>query len=86
MISDTNSASQTFTHEYSSPGEFVINVTAYNLHSDEEYGYNGYTHNMTRVIIVQNPVKDWVLNTGSPSKWLDSNGRNMKHFIIDSND
>ena len=32
----------------SQPGKYNINVTAYNLHSNELYGYNKFINNMTR--------------------------------------
>ena len=34
-------------HQYLVPGEYTVNVTAYNLHS-EQYGYVKYTHNLSR--------------------------------------
>ena len=71
----TNAAPSQFTHQYVDPGEYAINITAYNLHSDEEYGYNKFTHNMTRVVNIQNPVEFWNLNLGDPAKWLDSEAR-----------
>ena len=32
------------------PGKYKINVTAYNLHSNELYGYNKFINNMTRCL------------------------------------
>ena len=44
---DTNAKPQQFTYSYTDPGEYVVNLTAYNLHS-ETYGYVKYTHNLSR--------------------------------------
>ena len=61
-------------------GEFTINITAFNYHSDEDYGFVGFVHNMTRVVKAQNPVEDWILNLGGSHKRLDSNGRKKKLY------
>ena len=29
---------------------------------------------MTRIVKVQRPVSDWVLNLGDPAQWIDKNG------------
>ena len=75
LLKVTNAAPWETTHQYAAPGEYVINITAYNLHSDENYGYNGYTDNMTRVVTIQNPVEDWIINLGNPPKIIDTDGR-----------
>ena len=62
-------------HVYEDVGEYTINITAYNLHS-EEYGFNKYVHNLTRIVKIQKPVENWVLNLGEPARWLDHNGGN----------
>ena len=77
----TNADSWQTTHQYTEPGEYTINITAYNLHSEEEYGYNKYTHNITRVITIQNPVQDWTIDFGDPSKIIDSNGRKNTMYV-----
>ena len=71
----TNAKPWSTTHEYTEPNRYLINITASNLHSDENYGYNGFIHNMTRVVIIQHPVKDWSIDFGDPAKWLDNKGR-----------
>ena len=52
----------------------MINVTAYNLHSEPDFGYIKYTHNMTRIINVQIPVENFTIDFGTPAKWLDTDG------------
>lgn len=66
-----------FSHVYEDVGEYTINITAYNLHS-EEYGFNKYIHNLTRIVKIQKPVENWVLNLGEPARWIDRNGGNPK--------
>ena len=78
----TNADPWQTTHQYAAPGEYVINITAYNLHSDESYGYNGYTDNMTRVVTIQNPVEDWIINFGNPPKIIDADGRKDRDGYI----
>ena len=73
-FSVTNALDQEFLHYYADPGRYVINVTAYNLHSEPEFGYVKYTHNMTRVINVQIPVENFTIDFGTPAKWLDTDG------------
>ena len=59
------------------PGKYKINVTAFNLHSNELYGYNKFINNMTRcclsinrwtytiiifrTLLIQKPVENWKL-------------------------
>ena len=48
LCSDTSGEVVTSqSHQYLVPGEYTVNVTAYNLHS-EQYGYVKYTHNLSR--------------------------------------
>ena len=62
-----------FTHAYKEVGTYILNISAYNLHS-EPYGFNKYTHNMSRILQIQMPVINWELNLGDPPRWLDENG------------
>ena len=63
------------------PGKYNINVTAYNLHSNELYGYNKFINNMTRwgkwaiffnflffsrTLLIQKPVENWKLEVIFP--------------------
>ena len=68
-----------FSHIYPDVGEYTINITAYNLHS-EVFGYNKFTHNMTRTVKIQKPVENWDLNLGDPAKWIDTNGGELFVF------
>ena len=77
----TNAAAWQTTHQYTEPGEYTINITAYNLHSDVEYGYNKYTHNTTRVVTIQNPVMDWDIVRGR-NKALDTLNRKKNCLFI----
>ena len=43
----TSGTNETFSYSYNDPGQYLVNITAYNLHS-EPYGYNKYTHNLSR--------------------------------------
>ena len=63
-------------HVYNETDEYVINITAYNLHSDPKYGYHGFIHNITRVILTLHPVQDWTIDFGNPPRRIDSDGRN----------
>ena len=89
---DTTTNSYVFTHTYADvstgvnvssnmcflqPGKYKINVTAFNLHSNELYGYNKFINNMTRcclsinrwkytliifrTLLIQKPVENWKL-------------------------
>ena len=69
-----NALPQQFIYSYPEPGRYVINVTAYNLHSEPETGYNGYTHNSSRVVTVEIPVENFTIDFGDPPKMLDTNG------------
>ena len=71
----TDAKSQNFTYAFAGPGEYTINVTAYNLHKDEVYGAVGHIANMTRMVVVQQPVKEWTINM--TLTWLDTNGGKM---------
>ena len=64
------------THVYNETDEYVINITAYNLHSDPKYGYHGFIHNITRVILTLHPVQDWTIDFGNPPRRIDSDGGN----------
>ena len=70
---DTDAASQRISHSYPNVGAYIINITAYNLHS-EDFGFNKFIHNMTRIVKVQRPVSNWVLNLGDPAQWIDKDG------------
>ena len=37
-------------------GDYLVNITLQNLHSDKEFGKNKYIHNTTNIIHVQYPV------------------------------
>ena len=37
-------------------GDYLVNITLQNLHSDKEFGKNKYIHNTTNTIHVQYPV------------------------------
>ena len=43
----TSGTNETFSYTIPVPGQYLANITAYNLHS-EPYGFNKYTHNLTR--------------------------------------
>ena len=45
----TSGTNETFTFNVDDPGQYLVNITAYNLHS-EPYGYNKYTHNLSRQV------------------------------------
>jgi len=55
-----------FNYSYADPGTYEVLATAYNLHSDEEYGAVKYTHNATQVIHVQKAVEEWQHEVVSP--------------------
>ena len=77
------------------PGKYKINVTAYNLHSNELYGYNKFINNMTRwgqwkiffnflscvsrTLLIQKPVENWKLEVIFPLLQR-SFQQNAKHF------
>ena len=82
ILSETDALPQQFIHQYSDPGRYVINITAYNLHSEPETGYIGYTHNMTRVIIVQIPVENFQIDFGPTAKWLDTDGGQLLDIYV----
>jgi hypothetical protein len=44
------------THIWEFDGEYIVDVTLKNLHSDEEFGHVGYIHNYSKVIHIQYPV------------------------------
>ena len=71
---EVNALPQEFLYQYPEPGRYVINITAYNLHSEPGTGYNEYTHNMSRVVLVQIPVENFTIDFGDPPRSLDSNG------------
>ena len=70
---------QEFSFSYSSPGKYVIKISAFNLHMDPTYGATGHKLNMTRSIVVQMPVINWRLNI-TPS-WMDTNGGRYTYSI-----
>ena len=37
-------------------GDYLVNITLQNLHSDKEFGKKKYIHNTTNIIHVQYPV------------------------------
>ena len=74
----TDAAPQQLWHTYKGPGKYVINITAYNLHSDKKFGFNKFVHNMTRTVFIQKPAENWELKLGDPPKWLDVNGGKLK--------
>ena len=69
-----NALPQQFVYQYAEPGRYVVNITAYNLHSEPGTGYTQYTHNMSRVVLVQIPVENFSIDFGDPPRSLDSNG------------
>ena len=80
-----NALPQQFLYQYPSPGRYLINVTAYNLHSEPETGYNQYTHNLSRVITVQIPVENFTIDFGDPPKALDTNGgQSVETYLVKS--
>ena len=76
-----NAKPQQFLWQYPEPGRYVLNITAYNLHSEPEIGYNQYTHNSSRVVLVQIPVENFTIDFGDPPKSLDSNGGQSRNIL-----
>ncbi len=70
---DTLRTFSTFSHSYTIPGSYAVNATAYNLHSDEEYGHVGFTHNFSKIVHVQEPLDQWEATVQTP--WLLDDGR-----------
>ncbi len=68
----------TFTHSYAAVGDYEVNVTAHNLHSNPDYGAVGHAHNHSQVIHVQMPVEEWTtdfdVNDDAPTPWLNDDG------------
>ena len=44
--------------DWTDEGDYLVNITLQNLHSDKEFGKNKYIHNTTNIIHVQYPVLD----------------------------
>ena len=79
------------------PGKYNINVTAYNLHSNELYGYNKFINNMTRwgqwtiflifsfcvsrTLLIQKPVENWKLEVISSTKIISTKCQTFQTFI-----
>ena len=81
---EEDAAPQLFTWQYPEPGRYLINITAYNLHSEPETGYNQYTHNTSRVVVVQIPVENFTIDFGDPPKMLDTNGGKSGNILQQS--
>ncbi|XP_023326729.1 uncharacterized protein LOC111700141 [Eurytemora carolleeae] len=78
----TNAKPQTFTHNFESEGNYTVNITAYNLHS-EDYGIVGYKPNTTRTLYIQYPVKEWIIEIDP--NWLDSDGAYVAQLVYPDN-
>ena len=46
-------------YSWSTEGEYEVNVTLENLHSEELFGHVKYIHNFTKTIFVQYPVQEF---------------------------
>ena len=46
-------------YSWSTEGEYEVNITLENLHSEELFGHVKYIHNFTKSIHVQYPVMDF---------------------------
>ena len=63
-----------YNHTYDYPGHFLVNVTAWNRHSEVVYGHNKYTNNVTQMIHVEKAVTDdWT--PYAPIYWIRDVGR-----------
>ena len=45
-----------YEHSWSSEGDYEVNITLENLHSEEEFGHVKYIHNFSKIVHVQYPV------------------------------
>ena len=79
--------SKTFEFSYEEAGNYSVNMTAHNLHSEKVYGHVKFTHNFTQSIIVQVPILDYT--DESEEYWINDDGRksasqtqNMNLIII----
>ena len=58
--------------EYSDEDKITINISAFNLHSDPDWGKVKFTHNFSQVINVQWPVENW--ETDCEDFWILEDG------------
>lgn len=62
-----------FYFSYPIAGNYSVNMTAHNLHSEPVYGHVKYTHNFTQSLIVQVPVTEYT--ELAPESWINDLGR-----------
>ena len=61
-----------FNTTYYNDGKMTVEVTAWNLHEDPDFGANKYRHNFTQIIHVQKAVMDWTFV--GDDYWIRDNG------------
>ena len=59
LVDDAAAREHSFVFTWPDAGSYDINITMYNLHSNEEFGSVKYAHNFTTTIHVQNPFYDF---------------------------
>ena len=80
LVTDADARTQSFEFAWPTAGSYEINITMYNLHSNEEFGSVKYAHNNTKMIHVQNPFiaftfeldENWLVSQEVEFKFLSS--------------
>ncbi len=54
-----------FTHAYNATGTYLLDVHAYNAHSEKPDGLKRYRHNDTVNVVVEMPVANWTVTASS---------------------
>ena len=64
-------------------GDYLVNITLQNLHSDKEFGKNKYIHNTTNTIHVQYPVLE-SFTDNLLEYWLTTDSECLKFETLNS--